>query len=89
MDTIKEKATEISSQLKLLLVEIEVNNFWSRKMANVTDDGNLNHIEPEGFYPCINPLNEVQRYIISTLNVSIAATAFLGNVLIIAALQKA
>ena len=58
-------------------------------MANVTDDGNLNNTEPEGFYPCINALNQVQRYGISSLNVFVAATAFLGNVLIIAALQKA
>ena len=54
-------------------------------MANLTKDGHLNMVQ-ELF--CTIALKMHQRTFLLTLNIPLSITAFLGNVLIIVALQK-
>ncbi len=56
-------------------------------MANVTEDGN--HTAIEAFFCMLDFIKTNQRIIISSFNIPLAITAFLGNVLIICALKKA
>ena len=61
--------------------------YYDVDTMNVTED--LNHTTNQEFY-CTTGLNKLYlKIIISVLNVSLSITAFLGNVLIIVALQKA
>ena len=55
-------------------------------MANLTDDGN--HTTHETFYCSVGFSGRQQSIFLSTLNILISITAFLGNALIIVALQK-
>ncbi|KAL9960231.1 hypothetical protein ACROYT_G033661 [Oculina patagonica] len=56
-------------------------------MANVTEDGN--HTTIEEFFCMLDFIKTNQRIVISSFNIPMAITAFLGNVLIIFALKKA
>ena len=59
---------------------------YRKKTMNFTED--FNHTTNQGFY-CTTGLDKLHlKIIISALNVSLSATAFLGNLLITVALQK-
>lgn len=59
-----------------------------QKMANVTDDGSRTTLQDFFCMPGFDGIHEEALIITAAFNIPLCITAFLGNVLIIVALQK-